>query len=45
MDPLTFGLTLLVVGMGGTLLTLWLLTLLIRALTALFPAKEKPPRS
>ena len=38
MDNLTFGLTMLIVGMGGTLLTLYLLTLLIRALTALFPA-------
>lgn len=38
MSQLTFGLTMLVVGMGGTLLTLWLLTLLIRGVTALFPA-------
>lgn len=37
MSQLTFGLTMLVVGMGGTLLTLWLLTLLIRGLTAVFP--------
>jgi Na+-transporting methylmalonyl-CoA/oxaloacetate decarboxylase gamma subunit len=41
MSNLSFGLTLLVVGMGGTLLTLWLLTLLIRALTTLLPP-EKP---
>jgi Na+-transporting methylmalonyl-CoA/oxaloacetate decarboxylase gamma subunit len=40
MSNLTFGLTMLVVGMGGTLLTLWLLTLLIRGLTALFPADD-----
>jgi Na+-transporting methylmalonyl-CoA/oxaloacetate decarboxylase gamma subunit len=40
MTNLSFGLTLLLVGMGGTLLTLWLLTLLIRALTALLP----PPK-
>lgn len=40
MSNLTFGLTLLLVGMGGTLLTLWLLTLLIRGLTALLP----PPK-
>jgi sodium pump decarboxylase gamma subunit len=37
MSTVAFGLTLLVVGMGGTLLALWLLTLLIRGLTALFP--------
>jgi Na+-transporting methylmalonyl-CoA/oxaloacetate decarboxylase gamma subunit len=41
MNNLTFGLTMLVVGMGGTLVTLWLLTLLIRGLTALLP----PPKS
>jgi Na+-transporting methylmalonyl-CoA/oxaloacetate decarboxylase gamma subunit len=40
MDTFTFGLTLLVVGMGGTLLVLFLLTLVIRGLTALFPARE-----
>jgi hypothetical protein len=40
MSPLTFGLTMLVVGMGGTLLTLWLLTLLIRGLTAILPARD-----
>lgn len=39
MAHLQFGLTLLVVGMGGTLLTLWLLTLLIRGITVLFPAR------
>ena len=40
MPNLGFGLTLLVVGMGGTLLTLWLLTLLIKGLTALLPAQN-----
>lgn len=34
----TFGLTMLVVGMGGTLVTLWLLTLLIRVINAIWPA-------
>ena len=38
MQNLGFGLTMLVVGMGGTLLTLWLLTLLIKVLTILLPA-------
>lgn len=36
MDNTTFGLTMLIVGMGGTLLTLYLLTLLIRGITAVF---------
>jgi Na+-transporting methylmalonyl-CoA/oxaloacetate decarboxylase gamma subunit len=40
MNNLTFGLTLLVVGMGGTLVVLWLLTLAIRGLTTLFPASK-----
>ncbi len=43
MSNLTFGLTLLIVGMGGTLLTLWLLTLLIRGLTTLLP--PPPPEA
>ena len=34
-----FGLTMLVVGMGGTLVTLFLLTLVIRVLTVLFPVR------
>ncbi len=37
-----FGLTMLVVGMGGTLLTLLGLVLILRVLTAMFPV-EKPP--
>jgi Na+-transporting methylmalonyl-CoA/oxaloacetate decarboxylase gamma subunit len=37
MTSLAFGFTMLVVGMGGTLLTLWLLTLLIRGLSAILP--------
>jgi Na+-transporting methylmalonyl-CoA/oxaloacetate decarboxylase gamma subunit len=40
MDNLTFGLTMLIVGMGGTLLTLWLLGILLRGLTALLPARK-----
>lgn len=40
MNDLAFGLTLLVVGMGGTLLTLWFLTVLLHLLTRLLP----PPR-
>jgi hypothetical protein len=37
MDDLTFGLTMLLVGMGGTMLTLWLLTLVIDLLRWCFP--------
>jgi Na+-transporting methylmalonyl-CoA/oxaloacetate decarboxylase gamma subunit len=37
MNNTTFGLTMLVVGMGGTLATLFLITLVIYALTAFFP--------
>ena len=40
MTQLVFGFTMLVVGMGGTLLTLWLLTVLIRGLTTLLPARD-----
>lgn len=39
MDTQTFGLTLLLVGMGGTMLTLYLLTLLIKLLTRLLPVR------
>jgi Na+-transporting methylmalonyl-CoA/oxaloacetate decarboxylase gamma subunit len=42
MDTLSFGLTLLIVGMGGTLVVLYLLTLLIRGLTAIFPKAAAP---
>lgn len=44
MDNFTFGLTMLVVGMGGTMLTLWLLTLLIKGLSSLFPSDSEPPK-
>lgn len=39
MDDFTFGLTMAVVGMGGTLLTLALIALMIHALTLFFPKK------
>lgn len=35
-----FGLTMLVAGLGGTLLTLSLMVLAIRLLTAVFPMKK-----
>jgi Na+-transporting methylmalonyl-CoA/oxaloacetate decarboxylase gamma subunit len=43
MDRGTFGITLLVVGMGGTLVTLFLLTLLIKGITRIFPASTSQP--
>ncbi|NLI82974.1 MAG: hypothetical protein GX443_14980 [Deltaproteobacteria bacterium] len=44
MDNLTTGLVITLVGMGGTLLSLWLLTLVIRILKRFLPytdAEEK----
>jgi hypothetical protein len=43
MDTRTFGLTFLLVGMGGTLLTLYVLTLLIKLLTRLLPVRPEKP--
>jgi Na+-transporting methylmalonyl-CoA/oxaloacetate decarboxylase gamma subunit len=40
MDNKIFGLTMLIVGMGGTLLTLWLLALLIKGITQIFPVEN-----
>lgn len=45
MDNFTFGLTMLLVGMGGTLFTLWLLTLLIKGISAFFPADDRPEKN
>jgi len=41
MDNLTFGVSMVVVGMGGTLLTLWLLSLIMLLLKKIFPYKEE----
>jgi hypothetical protein len=41
MDNLTFGVSIIVVGMGGTLLTLWLLSLLMMLLKRIFPYKAE----
>ncbi len=41
MDRWTFGLTMLVVGMGGTLLTLVILSLIMSLLKKLFPYKKE----
>lgn len=37
LDNWTFGMTMLIVGMGGTLLTLWILSLLMSLLKQIFP--------
>lgn len=41
MDNMTFGLTMLLVGMGGTLLSLWVLAILIGWLTKLCQPKPE----
>lgn len=40
MDNFTFGLTVAIVGMGGTMLSLWLLSLLMDLIKRIFPYKE-----
>ncbi len=37
MDPLTIGVALAILGMGGTLLSLWFISLLIDLLKRVFP--------
>lgn len=44
MSNFYFGVTMLVVGMGGTMLTLYLLTLLIKGLTKILPPQEEGPK-
>jgi len=41
MDKWTFGLTLLIVGMGGTIATLILFSLIMSALKKIFPYKKE----
>jgi Na+-transporting methylmalonyl-CoA/oxaloacetate decarboxylase gamma subunit len=41
MNNWEFGITMLVVGMGGTMLTLWILSLLMSALKKVFPYREE----
>ena len=40
MDNWTFGVTMIVVGMGGTVLTLWILSLIMSLLKKSFPFKK-----
>lgn len=44
MDNWTFGLTLLVVGMGGTMAALGLLAAMMNLLKKIFPVKEEEPK-
>ncbi|MCK9392844.1 MAG: hypothetical protein M0Q01_14905 [Syntrophales bacterium] len=41
MNKWTFGVTMLVVGMGGTLLTLGIMSLIIALLKMIFPYKKE----
>ena len=41
LDNWTFGMTMLIVGMGGTLLTLWILSLIMSLLKKIFPYKKE----
>jgi hypothetical protein len=41
MDNWTFGVTMLIVGMGGTILTLWILSLIMGGLKKIFPYKKE----
>ena len=40
MDNCTFGVTMMICGMGGTILTLWILSLVMRLLGKVFPEKK-----
>jgi Na+-transporting methylmalonyl-CoA/oxaloacetate decarboxylase gamma subunit len=40
MDNWTFGITMIIVGMGGTLLTLWILSLIMGVLKKAFPYQK-----
>jgi Na+-transporting methylmalonyl-CoA/oxaloacetate decarboxylase gamma subunit len=42
MDNFTFGITMLICGMGGTILILWIMSLVMGLLGKLFP--EKPAK-
>ncbi len=41
MDRWTFGITMLIVGMGGTILTLILFSLIMSAMKKIFPYKKE----
>jgi Na+-transporting methylmalonyl-CoA/oxaloacetate decarboxylase gamma subunit len=41
LDNWTFGITMLVVGMGGTVLTLWILSLIMSLMKKIFPLRKE----
>ena len=41
MDNTTFGVTMLIVGMGGTILALWILSLIMDLLKKVFPCSKE----
>jgi hypothetical protein len=41
MDNFTFGITMLICGMGGTLVTLWIMSIIMTVLGKLFPFKPE----
>ena len=41
MDNFTFGVTMMVCGMGGTILTLWIMSLIMSLLGKVFPFKKE----
>jgi hypothetical protein len=44
-DNMTFGLTMTIVGMAGTMLSLWVLSLLTTLLKKVFPYTPEKPAS
>jgi len=41
MDNVSFGITMLICGMGGTLLTLWIFSLIMTGLRLIFPYRAE----
>ena len=41
MDNWTFGATMIIVGMGGTLLTLWILSVIMSLMKRIFPYRKE----
>jgi Na+-transporting methylmalonyl-CoA/oxaloacetate decarboxylase gamma subunit len=41
MDNVTFGITMMVCGMGGTILTLWIFSLIMTLLGKIFPESKE----
>jgi Na+-transporting methylmalonyl-CoA/oxaloacetate decarboxylase gamma subunit len=44
MDPISLGVVLMVLGMGGTLLTLFVISLVVDLLKRLFPVEPPAPK-